>query len=229
MSGYDFTERLRAVLVMAREEAVRLHHEYVGTEHLLLGLLREGEGSTIQILAHLDVEPAAVRRSLEAAAPPGGRTRPTGPDLPYTSRAKKVLELAMQEFQLLGHDYVGTEHLFLGLLAEERGLAARVLREFGAELEAARAEAVRLLGPSVAPRARAHHVDLGRAALGGALRPRRVTVQVDFGDGASSAEEFERVTEAIAYLRALEAIANLRARNAEPPGPEELPPPQAVI
>jgi len=229
MIGYDFTERLRTVLVMAREEAMRLRHEYVGTEHLLLGLLREGEGSAIPILAHLDVEPAAVRKSLEAAAPPGGGTRPTSPDLPYTSRAKKVLELAMQEFQLLGHDYVGTEHLFLGLLAEERGLAARVLREYGAGLDAARAEVVRLLGSPAGSHDRVRHVDWRTAAPGGVLRPRRVTVQVDFGDGASSVEEFERATEAIAYLRALDAFAKLSARDAEPPGPEELPPPQAGV
>src|SRR5919205_1004328 len=117
MNGYNFTDRVRKVLQMAREEAARLHHEYVGTEHILLGLIREGEGA--------------------AAA---------GPDLPYTSRAKKVLELAMTEARELNHSYVGTEHLLLGLLREEKGIAAQVLTDAGVNLEQSRAETLRLLG-----------------------------------------------------------------------------------
>jgi ATP-dependent Clp protease ATP-binding subunit ClpC len=131
MNGYNFTDRVRKVLQMAREEAASLHHEYVGTEHI-----------------H-KVDPKAVLSAVESVVPPGTTSKVAGPDLPYTSRAKKVLELSMTEARDLGHSYVGSEHLLLGLLREERGIAAQALGDFGVRLEQARAELIRLLGDGV--------------------------------------------------------------------------------
>src|SRR5499425_1103743 len=146
MNGYNFTERVRKVLAMAREEAARLHHEYVGTEHILLGLIREGEGVAAQVLQNLSVELDDIQQKIEETVKKGKAGQTTGPDLPYTSRAKKVLELAMAEARELNHSYVGTEHLLLGLVREEKGIAAQVLTDAGVNLEAARSETLRLLG-----------------------------------------------------------------------------------
>src|SRR4051794_14388055 len=153
MNGYNFTERVRKVLAMAREEAARLHHEYVGTEHILLGLIREGEGVAATVLQNLSVELDEIQQKIEETVKKGKAAQTTGPDLPYTSRAKKVLELAMSEARELSHSYVGTEHLLLGLLREEKGIAAQVLTDAGVNLEAARAETLRILGTDVQPQA----------------------------------------------------------------------------
>ncbi|HMA41094.1 MAG TPA: ATP-dependent Clp protease ATP-binding subunit, partial [Gemmatimonadales bacterium] len=144
----------RKVLQMAREEAARLHHEYVGTEHILLGLIREGEGVAAAVLTNLNVDLEEIQQKIEETVKKGKAAAAAGPDLPYTSRAKKVLELAMSEARELNHSYVGTEHLLLGLLREEKGIAAQVLTDAGVNLEQARAETLRLLGsemPSAAP------------------------------------------------------------------------------
>src|ERR671917_225103 len=146
MNGYNFTERVRKVLAMAREEAARLHHEYVGTEHILLGLIREGEGVAAAVLQNLNVDLDEIQQKIEDTVKKGKAAQATGPDLPYTSRAKKVLELAMTEARELNHSYVGTEHLLLGLLREEKGIAAQVLTDAGVNLEQSRAETLRLLG-----------------------------------------------------------------------------------
>ncbi len=157
MNGYNFTDRVRKVLQMAREEAARLHHEYVGTEHILLGLIREGEGVAAAVLTNLNVDLEEIQQKIEETVKRGKAPAAAGPpDLPYTSRAKKVLELAMSEARELNHSYVGTEHLLLGLLREEKGIAAQVLTDAGINLEQARAETLRLLGsdvPQVAPKA----------------------------------------------------------------------------
>ena len=149
MNGYNFTERVRKVLAMAREEAARLHHEYVGTEHILLGLIREGEGVAAAVLQNLNVDLDEITQKIEETVKKGKAAQTTGPDLPYTSRAKKVLELAMAEARELTHSYVGTEHLLLGLLREEKGIAAQVLTDAQVTLEQARTETLRLLGNDV--------------------------------------------------------------------------------
>jgi ATP-dependent Clp protease ATP-binding subunit ClpC len=146
MNGYNFTERVRKVLQLARDEAARLHHEYVGTEHILLGLIREGEGVAAAVLQNMNVDLDEVQQKIEETVKKGKAAQTTGPDLPYTSRAKKVLELAMSEARELNHSYVGTEHLLLGLLREEKGIGAQVLTDAGVNLEAARTETLRLLG-----------------------------------------------------------------------------------
>jgi DNA-binding transcriptional regulator YhcF (GntR family) len=144
--GYNFTERVRSVLQLARTESVRLHHQYVGTEHILLGLILEGGGVATTVLWNLHVKSDQIQQQIEEMVKPGKATQATGPDLPYTSRAKKVLELAMSEARELHHSYVGTEHLLLGLLREEKGIAAQVLTKAGLTIENARAETLRLLG-----------------------------------------------------------------------------------
>ena len=146
MNGYNFTDRVRRVLQMAREEAARLRHDYVGTEHVLLGLIREGEGIAAAVLTNLDVDLETIQRKVEETVVRGKAAQAAGPDLPYTGRAKRVLELAMTEARELKSSYVGTEHLLLGLLAERTGIAAQVLNDGGVTLEQARAETLRLLG-----------------------------------------------------------------------------------
>jgi len=149
-NGYNFTERVRDVLALARAEALRLKHEYIGTEHILLGLLKEGQGTGATALRNLGVDFTAVTASVERTIKRG---RGSGDaDLPFTSRAKKVLELAMSTARELSHHYVGTEHVLLGLLAEEHGIAAQLLNEAGVTFDAARAEVRAVLGqPSRAP------------------------------------------------------------------------------
>ena len=152
MNGYNFTDRVRKVLQMAREEAARLHHEYIGTEHILLGLIREGEGVAEAVLTNLNVDLSETKQTIEEIVKVGHATASAGPDLPYTSRAMKVLELAMSEARELDHSFVGTEHLLLGLLREEKGIAAQVLTDAGLTLEMARHETLRLLGSEMPSR-----------------------------------------------------------------------------
>ena len=121
-----FTERARKVMSLARQEAQRFNHEYLGTEHVLLGLVQEGSGVAARVLKRLDVELRKIRLEVEKIVKNGTNMVTMG-QLPFTPRAKKVLELALEEAQNLGHNYIGTEHILLGLLREEEGLAARVL------------------------------------------------------------------------------------------------------
>ena len=148
--NYNFTDRVRKVLAMAREEAIRLQHDYVGTEHILLGLIREGEGMAATVLMNLNVDLEQIHERIEESVRKGKATIALG-ELPYTSRAKKVLEYAMAEARELNHSYVGTEHLLLGLLREEKGIVAQVLNSLGVSLEEARAETLKLLGSDVNP------------------------------------------------------------------------------
>jgi ATP-dependent Clp protease ATP-binding subunit ClpC len=151
--NYNFTDRVRKVLAMAREEAIRLQHDYVGTEHILLGLIREGEGVAAAVLTNLAADLDELHQLVEERVRKGQAAATVG-ELPYTSRAKKVLEYAMAEARELNHSYVGTEHLLLGLMREEKGLAAKVLDELGIGLDEARSETLKLLGtemPSSGP------------------------------------------------------------------------------
>ena len=148
--NYNFTDRVRKVLAMAREEAIRLQHDYVGTEHILLGLIREGEGVAAAVLTNLSVDLDQIHERVEESVRKGKATIALG-ELPYTSRAKKVLEFAMAEARDFNHSYVGTEHLLLGLLREEKGIAAQVLNSLGVTLEEARAETLKVLGSDVSP------------------------------------------------------------------------------
>src|SRR5579871_4005742 len=138
-----FTERARKVLSLAQEEAQRFNHNYIGTEHLLLGLVREGDGVAAKVLSNLGVELNKVRSAVEFIIGRGDRI--VLGEIGLTPRAKKVIELAVDEARRLNHHYIGTEHLLLGLVREGQGIAAGVLESFGVNLEKARAETFRML------------------------------------------------------------------------------------
>jgi ATP-dependent Clp protease ATP-binding subunit ClpA len=138
-----FTDRARRVVVLAQEEARMLGHDYIGTEHLLLALIHEGEGVAAKALLALDVDLDTLRREVEALV--GRGQQATSGHIPFTPRAKKVLELALRESVQLGHDYIGTEHLLLGLVRGGEGPAAEVLQQRGIELNTVRQEVIRLL------------------------------------------------------------------------------------
>jgi Clp amino terminal domain, pathogenicity island component/UvrB/uvrC motif len=137
-----FTERARRAVVLAQEEARKLDHGYIGTEHLLLGLIREGEGVAAQALESLGISLKAVREQVVALVG-RGRQPPTG-HIPFTERAKKALELSLRESGQLGHGYIGTEHLLLGLIRQGDGVAARVLTGLGADLDRVRQQVIEL-------------------------------------------------------------------------------------
>jgi len=144
-----FTERARKVIILAKEEARRFNHDYIGTEHILLGLIREGEGVAATVLQKLGVSLENIRLEIEKLVQPGPTTQIIG-DIPFTPRAKKALELAAEEARSLGHNYIGTEHLLLGLIREGEGMASQVLLNLGLDLNTVRNEVMELLG-SVLP------------------------------------------------------------------------------
>src|SRR5215469_6918773 len=139
-----FTERARKVLSLAQEEAQRFQHNYIGTEHLLLGLVREGEGVAAKVLNNLGVELNKVRGAVEFIIGRGDRI--VIGEIGLTPRAKKVIELAVDEARRLSHHYIGTEHLLLGLVREGNGIAAGVLESLGVNLERVRTQTIRVLG-----------------------------------------------------------------------------------
>ncbi len=140
-----FTERVRKVIFLAREEAARLQHGSIGTEHLLLGLLREGEGIAATVLSNLGLDLDAIRSAVENMVAQAGGTLTIG-EIPFTSNAKRVLELSVDEARQLGHNYVGTEHLLLGLIREGEGVAAKVLIDMGVDRKKVRDATLKLLG-----------------------------------------------------------------------------------
>ena len=138
-----FTDRARRVVVLAQEEARMLNHNYIGTEHILLGLIHEGEGVAAKALESLGISLEAVRQQVEEIIGQGQQA-PSG-HIPFTPRAKKVLELSLREALQLGHNYIGTEHILLGLIREGEGVAAQVLVKLGADLNRVRQQVIQLL------------------------------------------------------------------------------------
>src|ERR671913_2185391 len=147
MDRFDkFTDRARKVLTLAQDEAQRFNHNYIGTEHLLLGLVREGEGVAARVLENMNVELAKVRTAVEFII--GRGDRPVVGEVGLTPRAKRVIELAIDEARRFGHNYIGTEHLLLGLVREGEGIAAGVLESLGVNLDKVRHEVIRVLSQS---------------------------------------------------------------------------------
>ena len=140
-----FTDRARKVMQLANQEAQRFNHEYIGTEHILLGLIKEGSGVAANVLKNLEVDLRKIRLEVEKLVQSGPDMVTMG-KLPQTPRAKKVIEYSMEEARNLGHNYVGTEHILLGLLREQEGVAAQVLMNLGLKLEEVREEVLSLLG-----------------------------------------------------------------------------------
>src|SRR5437870_5921517 len=152
-----FTDRARKVMQLANQEAQRFNHEYVGTEHVLLGLIKEGSGVAATVLRNMDVDLRKIRNEIEKIVQAGPDMVTMG-KLPQTPRAKKVIEYSIEEARNLNHNYVGTEHLLLGLLREQEGVAAQVLMNLGLKLEDVREEVLNLLG---------HNMDSGESSSGG--------------------------------------------------------------
>jgi ATP-dependent Clp protease ATP-binding subunit ClpC len=140
-----FTDRARKVMNLAKSEAQRLNHEYIGTEHILLGLVQEGSGVAANVLRNMGIDLKRIRAEIEKLVKGSSTMVPMG-NLPFTPRAKKVLELSLEEASQLGHNYIGTEHLLLGLIKESEGIAARVLTNLGVKLEDVREEVLEFLG-----------------------------------------------------------------------------------
>src|SRR3990167_7355100 len=140
-----FTERARKVILLAKEEAKRFNHDYIGTEHILLGLIREGEGVAAEVLQNLGLSLETIRLEIQKLVQPGPSTIVSG-NPPFTPKAEKVIELAMDEAKAMGHNYVGTEHLLLGLIREGEGVASQVLLNLGLDLNKVREEIIELLG-----------------------------------------------------------------------------------
>lgn len=139
-----FTDRARRIVVFSQEEARSLGHNYIGTEHILLGLLREGDGVAGKVLTSLGISLDAARQEVVAMVGRGEREEHAAEHIPFTSRAKKVLELSLRESLQLGHNYIGSEHILLGILREGTDVAAQVLVKLGADLNLARQQVVQL-------------------------------------------------------------------------------------
>jgi ATP-dependent Clp protease ATP-binding subunit ClpC len=147
-----FTDPAKRAIALAQDEAGMLNHNYIGTEHILLGLVHEGDGAAARALASLNISLEDVRREVEEIIG-RGQAAPAGA-LPFTPRAKKVLEFSFRESLQLGHNYIGTEHILLGLIREGEGVAAQVLQKLGARLDRVRLAVIQLLSGSPAPAGR---------------------------------------------------------------------------
>lgn len=189
MQGYNFTEQVRHTLAHAREEAGGLNHEYVGTEHILLGLLRETKGVVADVMKSLAIDVEKTRQSLIDVLKKG-RGFATGPDLPYTSRGKKTLELAMAQAREWGHTYVGAEHLLVGLVREQGGIGAQVLAQAGVTIDNVRAATLKCLGEE----------NLAESAAKSPNAVRSVVVEIHLHDGTTVRRTFEDSREAVEYL-----------------------------
>ncbi|MCP4093013.1 MAG: ATP-dependent Clp protease ATP-binding subunit [Planctomycetes bacterium] len=158
-----FTERARKVMGFARREAQRFHHEYIGTEHILLGLIQEGQGVAANVLKTMAVDLDKIRREIEKIVKSGPAVEPSV-QIPFTPRAKKVVELALEEASNLGHNYIGTEHLLLALLREQEGIAAHVLRALGVRLDEVREEVIEFLGGTIQEESEEEAADISQGA-----------------------------------------------------------------
>ena len=221
-----FTDRARRVVVLAQEEARMLNHNYIGTEHILLGLIHEGNGVAARALESLGISLDAVRQQVEEIIGPGQQA----PDrhIPFTPRAKKVLELSLRESLQLGHDYIGTEHILLGLICEGDGAAAQVLVRLGPGLNPVRQQVIQLLhgyqgkdvmsaGPRPGERARAGLPDDALARFDAldrrlAALERWVSMRPDLEDLDQEIALVHREEEAAAARQDFEAATTLRAK-----------------
>src|SRR5213592_156111 len=219
-----FTDRARRVVVLAQEEARMLNHNYIGTEHILLGLIREGEGVAAKALESLGISQEAVRRQVGEIT--GQGQQPPSGHIPFTPRAKKVLELSLREALQLGHNYIGTEHILLGLIREGDGVAAQVLVKLGADLNRVRQQVTQLLhgyqstdvigeGSRRGKRARARQLDDALARIDSldrrlAVIERWAALRPDLDDLAQEIAQARREKEAAIDRHDFEAAVALR-------------------
>ncbi|NCG22848.1 MAG: AAA family ATPase, partial [Actinobacteria bacterium] len=206
-----FTDRARRVVVLAQEEARLLNHNYIGTEHILLGLIHEGEGVAAKALESLGISLEAVRAQVEEIIGQGGSS-PSG-HIPFTPRAKKVLELSLREALQLGHNYIGTEHILLGLIREGEGVAAQVLVKLGADLSRVRQQVIQLLSGYAGGGAGGE----GSSGAGGSGEKAGAVTGGSGGDSASGSvvlDQFGRNLTQLAREKALDPVIG-RSRETE--------------
>jgi len=221
-----FTDRARRVVVLAQDEARRLDHNYIGTEHILLGLIHEGEGVAAKALQSLGISLDAVRQQVEEIIGRGQQT-PSG-HIPFTPRAKKVLELSLRESLQLGHTYIGTEHILLGLIREGDGVAAQVLVRLGADLNRVRQQVIELLhGHQAEEPASAASAERELRLLPGvqarleAIEQRLTAIEQRVGTGPETSDLDEQIAqvrrekESAVDARDYERAASLRNREKE--------------
>jgi ATP-dependent Clp protease ATP-binding subunit ClpC len=199
-----FTDRARRVVVLAQEEARMLNHNYIGTEHILLGLIHEGEGVAAKALESLGISLEAVRQQVEEIIGQGQQA-PSG-HIPFTPRAKKVLELSLREALQLGHNYIGTEHILLGLIREGEGVAAQVLVKLGGDLNRVRQQVIQLLhgyrgeadpaAPAAGPRQRGLPQEIIAARLH-AIGARLSAVEQRTGTGPDTSELDQQIEQVL--------------------------------
>jgi hypothetical protein len=216
-----FTDRARRVVVLAQDEARRLNHNYIGTEHILLGLIHEGEGVAAKALESLGISLDAVRQQVEEIIGQGQQAHPG--HIPFTPRAKKVLELSLRESLQLGHNYIGTEHILLGLIREGDGVAAQVLVKLGADLNRVRQQVIELLSGQQPDLKLAREVTLvtGWRPRLGVIEDRLAAVEQQMGTRADTSDldaQIDRVRgerHAAADAQEYEQAASLRDREKE--------------
>ncbi|MDP2928413.1 MAG: ATP-dependent Clp protease ATP-binding subunit [Candidatus Omnitrophota bacterium] len=196
-----FTERARKVIILAKEEARRFNHDYIGTEHILLGLIREGEGVAAAVLQKLEVSLENIRLEIEKLVQPGPTTQIIG-DIPFTPRAKKALELAAEEARSLGHNYIGTEHLLLGLIREGEGIASQVLLNLGMDLNSVRNEVMSLLGSALP----------GMSPQGGQATKSRTPALDAFGRDLTALARENKLDPVIGRTQEIERVVQILSR-----------------
>jgi ATP-dependent Clp protease ATP-binding subunit ClpC len=213
-----FTDRARRVVVLAQEEARLLNHNYIGTEHILLGLIHEGEGVAAKALESLGISLEAVRAQVEEIIGQGGSS-PSG-HIPFTPRAKKVLELSLREALQLGHNYIGTEHILLGLIREGEGVAAQVLVKLGADLSRVRQQVIQLLSGYQGPAGGKESAGSGSSASGSASgssstsenAPQGSLVLDQFGRNLTQLAREKKLDPVIGRARELERVMQVLSR-----------------
>ncbi|TVR13457.1 MAG: ATP-dependent Clp protease ATP-binding subunit [Planctomycetota bacterium] len=209
-----FTDRARKIIALAQKEAERFHHDYIGTEHILLGLVKEGSGVAVTALNNLSVDVEKVRREVEKLVVSHEKDGPSTP-LPFTPPAKKVLELANEEARALGHPYIGTEHILLGLLRENDSVAAQVLINLGLRLEDVRAEILDLLGasdPTAAPTASDKHMEKPRSGGKGKADETATPALDAFGRNLTEAAENGELDPVIGRSKEIERLWQILCR-----------------
>jgi ATP-dependent Clp protease ATP-binding subunit ClpC len=208
-----FTDRARRVVVLAQEEARLLNHSYIGTEHILLGLIHEGEGVAAKALESLGISLEAVRAQVEEIIGQGGSS-PSG-HIPFTPRAKKVLELSLREALQLGHNYIGTEHILLGLIREGEGVAAQVLVKLGADLARVRQQVIQLLSGYQGPQGRGDQPSAGAAVGGSKDEPSEKggsQILDQFGRNLTQQAREKKLDPVIGRQRELERVMQILSR-----------------
>ncbi|MGH9179746.1 MAG: Clp protease N-terminal domain-containing protein, partial [Acidimicrobiales bacterium] len=203
-----FTDRARRVLVLAQEEARLLNHNFIGTEHILLGLIHEGEGVAAKALESLGISLEAVREKVEETIGPAGSSTTGSP--PFTPRAKKVLELSLREALQLGHNYIGTEHMLLGLVREGEGVAAQVLVNLGADLSRVRQQVIQLLSGYAGGKEGA--ATSGAAGAGSPETPSGSPVLDQFGRNLTTQAREKKLDPVIGREREIERVMQVLSR-----------------